>query len=136
MTKLELAMLAGAYAIKNSRFGKNDGGFVKGVFSPNPEEIRFSEAAEILCETVDEQNVFTCPVKLNMRVYHITEAGIEEEFVEAVRFSDDGWQFYCEGNVTLGLDTIYPSMWMTTVFPTREAAENRLAEMRGDADGK
>ena len=127
MTRLELAMLAGAYAITNSRFGKNGGTYVKGVFSPNPEKIPFGEAAKVLSDTSCDQNVFVCPVKPGQTVYQVneTDGTIYECKIEYIFFTERCWTADCTS--TIGFDA---DAWGELIFPTREAAEKKLEEFK------
>ena len=133
MTRLELAMLAGSYAITNSRFGKNGGTYVNGVFSPNPEKIPFGEAAKVLSDTSCEKNVFVCPVKPGQTVYipykiviDGEKCGINAEKVGTITFYENSGYAHFERDLG-GFNEAY---WMADVFPTREAAEKRLEEMK------
>lgn len=132
MTRLELAMLAGAYAITNSRFGKNGVTYVNGVFSPNPEKIPFGEAAKVLSDTSCEQNVFVCPVKPGQTVYCVFKSGdIDEDYIRSVSFirEDDGesyWECYGRNDYMIANS----DGWMIDCFPTREAAEKKLEELK------
>lgn len=71
--------------------------------------------------------IFTCPVKPGQTVYQSNEEDgeIYECEVEYIVFVDGGWTANCTN--TLGFDA---DAWGDLIFPTREAAEKKLEEMK------
>ena len=77
--------------------------------------------------------LFACPVKPGQTVYipykiviDGEKCGINAEKVGTITFYEDSWYAHFERDLG-GFNEAY---WMADVFPTREAAEKRLEELK------
>lgn len=99
-----------------------------------PEIIKRIE--NLLLTTDKEPNLFSCPVRPRQIVYEIHRDAetdrlfIAKEMVLSVKFMPDG--DWCADVVLL--EPFDHSLWMYTVFPTREEAEAALKRMKENED--
>lgn len=76
--------------------------------------------------------LFACPVKPGQTVYCVFKSGdISEDYIRSVSFirEDDGesyWECYGRNDYMI----TNSAGWMIDCFPTREAAEKKLEEMK------
>ena len=76
--------------------------------------------------------LFACPVKPGQTVYCVFKYGdIDEDYIRSVSFirEDDGelyWECYGRNDYMIANS----AGWMIDCFPTREAAEKKLEEMK------
>lgn len=77
--------------------------------------------------------LFPCPCWTGQKVYQPNrgDGRVYESVVDTIVFIEAGWLACCDSGFGFNTDA-----WMKLIFPTREAAERRMAEMRGKADGK
>lgn len=71
--------------------------------------------------------LFACPVKPGQTVYQVneTDGTIYECKIEYIFFTERCWAADCTS--TIGFDA---DAWEELIFPTREAAENKLEELK------
>lgn len=78
-------------------------------------------------------NIFFCPVKPSDTVYVVGWSKIIECTVDEIRFDRDGWYAIIFNDHYGEYEAVAtPNSWLDTVFPTREAAWDKLVQLGGD----
>lgn len=88
---------------------------------------------EVISGGEHQQYTLLCPVKPGQAVYVAAFGEIYEFEIAEVRITNCGWYAvdtnWCGRH---GLVVATPNSWLDTVFPTREAAWDKLVQLGGD----